>query len=321
VIAATANAGSTWVAQHLGLAMTPDLTGISCPRLGMCMAVGSTGANPPTGTVLTTHNGGTVWQAAAAPAAALAVTSVECSSIYYCVALVSDGTIVWSASTPDFGRTWQRLGDLTIGLQDARDLWCGTDGTCLVAGNMPTTAGHAQGAIDVSSDGGTSWTAGVVPTGTGLLQAVACASSVRCLAAGTSSNTVNTVVPSTGVLLVSGDEGHTWFPARRAPPVDDIFGIACPAVTECALAGTRWVRGASVGTGGLALSVDAGMTFFALTSAYTPLTLTALACPSARACVAVGGNTVVRADLTIPPPTSGHRTKVTQPPPRPAPIR
>jgi len=317
----TANSGIAWVAQHLGLAVTPDLTGISCPRAGVCMAVGSTGANPPIGTVLATHNGGMVWQLAAAPTGALAVTSVQCSSSAHCIALVSDGTITWSASTVNFGRTWQRLGDLTIGLQGARGLWCGADGTCLVAGDTPTTAGHAQGAIDVSGDGGVSWTAAAVVPGTGLLQAVTCASAIRCLAVGTSSTTANAVMPSSGVLLISGDAGHTWFPTRHPPPVDDIFGIACPTPDVCAIAGTRWIGGTTVGTGGLALSHDAGATFASMSTAYTPLTLTALACPTELTCVAVGGDTVVRADLTVLPPRSPGRSRETRPPPRPAPIR
>ena len=117
VIAATANGGATWTAQHLSLATSPDLTGISCPLVHVCMAVGSTGANPPAGTVLTTSDGGHTWQEVAAPQGALAVTSVLCTTSADCTALVSDGTILWSADTTDFGDSWQREGDLPDGLQ------------------------------------------------------------------------------------------------------------------------------------------------------------------------------------------------------------
>ena len=48
-----------------------------------------------------------------------------------------------------------------------------------------------------------------------------------------------------------------------------------------------------------------GQTFTTSTAAYVPLSLTALTCPTASACVAVGGNTVARiALLTAAPATT-----------------
>ncbi len=57
----------------------------------------------------------------------------------------------------------------------------------------------------------------------------------------------------------------------------------------------------AVGTGGVAESTDAGLTFRSATTSYVPITLTAVACPSVSRCIAVGGNTVARLTLLRPP--------------------
>lgn len=149
----------------------------------------------------------------------------------------------------------------------------------------------------VSTDDGVTWTAANVPTGTGLLQDAWCASATHCLAVGTTSNTVSDVVPAHGALLVSNDGGHSWFPAAGVQPVDNVFGIDCPSAKECVMVGTHWVDHTSVGVGGVAISDDGGVSFTSSSSVYTPLSLTAVACPTTASCVAVGGDTVARIAL------------------------
>ena len=90
---------------------------------------------------------------------------------------------------------------------------------------------------------------------------------------------------------------------RRRPlplPVDDVFGVACPSATQCAMVGTKWVGFPAVATGAVAQSVNGGVTFRASTAAYIPITLTALSCPTTLGCVAVGGDTVARLTLLTP---------------------
>ena len=50
----------------------------------------------------------------------------------------------------------------------------------------------------------------------------------------------------------------------------------------------------------MAQSLNGGTTFRASSSAYVPITLTALSCPDATSCVAVGGDTVARITLIAP---------------------
>jgi hypothetical protein len=311
VIDATVNGGTTWVAQPLPLASAPALTGISCPTIELCMAVGLSGSTAD-GVVLTTHRGGAVWGPVTTPAGATVITSVACASAVDCIVIASDGTQYWSAHSADFGHSWQRGGTLPAGLQDAGALSCVPGGPCLVTGFTATTAGHGQGAIVISGDRGATWTAANVPTGTGLLQSAVCATVTSCLAAGTTSTTISAVVPAKGEVLTSQDGGQTWIQSPTAPSADDVFAVACPSNRICAMVGTKWVGHPAVGTGAVAQSHDGGLSFTASTTAYTPLPLTALACFSPRACVAVGGNTVARLVLaTAKPRASSSSTTST----------
>jgi hypothetical protein len=297
VVDATVNGGRTWVAQPLGLDPAPALTGISCPTARLCMAVGL-GGSASDGVVLTTHDAGASWEAVAVPTGATVLTSVECQSAIDCTVIATDGATFWSAQSVDFGRLWQRGGSLPAGLQAAGSLTCVTGGACLVTGFTATTAGHGQGAIVISSDSGTTWTAANVPAKTGLLQSVDCATVTSCVAAGTTSTTVSAVVPAHGETLTSQDGGQTWTPSPARPPIDEIYGVACPSPRLCAMVGTKWVGNPAIGTGGVAQSRNGGQSFVGSTSEYTPLPLIALDCPTTRGCIAVGGNTLARIVLT-----------------------
>jgi hypothetical protein len=305
VVDATVDGGRTWTAEPLSLPGTPALTGISCPSVQSCMAVGLSGS-AQSGLVLTTRRGGADWEESSTPAGAIVMTAVDCTSVSDCTAISSDGTTFWSALSTDFGRTWQRGGDLPAGLEGAAGLSCVPGSSCLVTGFTATTGGHGQGAVVISLDGGTTWTAADVPAGTGLLQSAGCASPTSCLAVGTTSTTVTAVVPARGTVLTSDDGGHTWISSLRTTSIDDIFDIDCPSAVICAMVGTRWVGHPPVGTGAVAQSRNGGTSFVASTTAYTPLPLTALACPTPRRCVAVGGDTVARIVFPHAAPRRSH---------------
>jgi hypothetical protein len=302
VIDATIDGGKTWVVQPLELTATPSLSSISCPSLRLCMAVGLSGTGDA-GIVLTTRSAGADWLQAATPAGAVVITSVDCADPGDCTAIASDGTSFWSAQSANFGQSWQREGNLPPGLQDAGNLSCASDATCLVTGFLATTAGHGQGAIVFSADGGGTWAASSVPTGTGLVQSAVCASIDSCLAVGTTSTTVSAVVPARGALLQSDDDGRTWVDSPTTPPVDDIYGVACPSATTCVIVGTHWIGTPTVGTGAVGHSDDGGASFIASRTEYAPLALTAVSCPTTRRCVAVGGDTVARVSLPGSEPT------------------
>lgn len=308
MIVATKNGGRTWRGQHVTGGSTPELSGVSCPTKADCMAVGSNGASlPGSGVVLATTDGGATWNPVAAPTGALTVVAVTCASVSSCLVIVNDGTLIWSAISTDFGQAWQRQGNLPFLFQAGDDLSC-TSGGCLVAGYAPTGTGTGEGAIGLSTDGGHTWSLASVPNGIGVLRSATCSDATDCLAGGSTSTSVNDVVPAQGALLHSADSGHTWQPANGAPPVGDVFDIECPSATVCAMVGTVWKGTPAVGTGGVAESGDAGTTFHLSSSAYVPLPLTALSCPTATACVAAGGDTVARVKVAPPKPHHGGRS-------------
>jgi photosystem II stability/assembly factor-like uncharacterized protein len=302
VITATVNGGLSWEAQHLALATPPDLSGISCVTRSRCMAVGSTGSASTTGLVLTTVDAGASWEQAAIPTGSYGLIAVACSTLDNCTALVNSGVILQSAQTSDFGRTWQTDGNLPGGLQGAGDLTCTVTGSCLVAGFSTTTTGHGQGAIAVSADGGHTWVTADVPAGSGLLHDVACPTASTCLAVGTGSTTLSDIDEAKGELLDSVDGGKKWARSPTTPPVDDSYGIACPVDGVCAMVGTRWVGSPPLATGAVALRKSHGRVFTEAKSAYIPLTLTALSCPTDAGCMAVGGDTLARITLPAPAP-------------------
>ncbi len=317
VIAATTNGGATWKAQQVAGGSTPQLSGVSCPSATQCMAVGSNGASlPGSGVVVTTSDAGTTWAAAGSPQNALVVSSVTCASPSDCTVIVGDGTSTWAAHSSDFGQSWQQQGDLPSGFLPQNDLTCVAGGACIDAGYVPTSNSHGQGAVAVSADGGQTWALASVPSGVGVLQSTACLSASICLAAGTTGTTVSDVVPAKGELLRSVDAGHTWVSSSGALPVEDVYGLACPSTDQCAMVGTEWFGLPAVGVGAVGQSIDAGVTFRGSTTSYIPFTLTAVACPSAAACIAVGGHTVARITLrhpTVHPAGTGSAATTTSP--------
>ena len=219
MIVATTNGGISWKAQYVAGGSTPQLSSVSCPTATECMAVGSNGASlPGSGVIVTTDDAGVAWSPATAPMEALTVTSVTCASATDCTAIVSDGTSTWSAHSIDFGQSWQQEGDLPPQFLAGNDLSCTAGGSCLVAGYVPTSNGHGEGAVAVSADGGQTWSQATVPPGLGVLQGAACLSASLCLAVGTTTTTVSDVVPAKGELLHSADGGHTWEQATGPLP-------------------------------------------------------------------------------------------------------
>ena len=212
-------------------------------------------------------------------------------------------------TAPTSGRAGNRRASSRRRSSAGNDLTCVAGGSCLVAGYVPTSNGHGAGAVALSADGGQTWSLATVPAGIGLLQSVACLTAAECLAAGTTNTTVSDVVPAKGELLAART-GAT--PGRRRP-------ARCPSTTSSASparppsSAPWWGHGGSASRpsppGRSPRASTAGVTFRISPTAYTPITLTALSCPTTTGCVAVGEDTVARLTLLKPkPPPAASRS-------------
>ena len=298
VIVGTADGGATWAVRADPLTAPSTLMSISCPDDRHCMAVGYLAGAQLAGAAVTTSDGGRRWHTVNAPAGASELVAVSCRGGGRCLVLASDGSSLWSATTSDFGASWQRAGALDPGFAGVGGLSCPDAGTCVTAGYVPTGPGHGNGAIQVTTDGGATWQAASVPAGTGLLHDVACTDSRTCVAVGTSSTTTSGIAPDRGVVVTSGGVLTTFGAGRPPPALGDTFGVSCGAPASCAAVGIAWTSAhPPVPTVGVATTLDGGSAWRTPESRYVPSGLAAVDCPTASSCVAVGGDVTARLAL------------------------
>ena len=257
------------------------------------------------------------WQAAQAPSQASApggpLTAVACAHAGSCAAVgtsgggavletraAATGTVVISTAVASTGAAWTPVAvpkpasattssSLTV-------VTCPAAAACLAGGSY-RSAGQQQGLLVSGHD--RSWTATRAPLPANAaaapqarISAVACASATACVAVGRYATST-----SRDALLVSG-HGSAWS-GRAAPlPADasarpdaTLVSVACPAATSCTAVGS-YVDGLGNRQGMLVLLQGSNWTAVRAplpADAKVPgAALTAVACPSATACVAVG---------------------------------
>jgi len=300
VVNATTDGGTAWKTEAVPPGPT-DLVAVTCADAKHCVAVGQAGTTTQSGTVVGTVDGGRRWSLLGSPSGAIDLVGVQCSSRKDCLAVATDGTTYWAAGTVDGGMTWQRLGDLPPQLAAPGLLSCTGPTDCIVAGYTPTTPGHGTGTLVLTSDGGATWSAAVLPSTIGLLRGVTCFLTV-CRAVGTSSTSVADVAQAAGQLLTSTDGGTTWEVTPTPPLLGDAFDIACPAGNSCAAVGTDWVPSSPpTPIGGVSSTADGGTSWKTPKLLDLPTSLVSVACPTTTSCVAVGGDVIAR--ITMPPPS------------------
>ncbi len=301
VIVGTTDGGATWAVQPDPLPTPSTLSSISCPDARHCMAVGYLAGAQLAGTAVTTSDGGRRWHTVTAPAGATELVGVGCRGAGRCLVLATDGSALWSATTLDFGSSWQRAGTLPAGFAGAGGVSCPDTATCLTAGYVPTGPGHGGGAIAVTTDGGASWQPAAVPTGTGLLHGVACTDDRTCVAVGTSSTTTSGIAPDKGTVVTSSGGLATFGVARAPSTIGDVFGVSCHRPASCAAVGIAWTSASPPAPiAGVVTTLDGGSAWRTPRSRYVPSGLAGVDCPTATSCIAVGGDVIAR--LTLPTP-------------------
>ena len=284
-----------------------SLSGISCPSVSVCFAVGSNSSG--NAIVEQTTNGGGQWVADTDGVAGLGLDAISCADADHCVAVggVSLGGIIGPSNavlvTTDGGTNWEAStvssvdGYLTsVSCSDVEHCW----------------ATAAVGIVGVSSvivttDGGTSWTtlpwsAPPLPADqskpmTSELNAITCTTTNDCLAVGQASyeTTLTPPIETEGVISTTSDGGQTW--QSQLISANDITGISCANADECVAVGQNTVVAGQTSTYSAyqVVTTDGAATWTVSTLASgaqfsggnTPA-INAISCPDTLHCVAVG---------------------------------
>jgi hypothetical protein len=308
-----ARSGSTWTATEAPLpagaravAQDVQLTGLACPSVTSCVAVGSyvTSTDAIQGVVLA--GAGTSWTPVKAAKADSFLNTVACTSATSCVALGGYGNehgLVLSGA----GTSWTAAQaplptGATVLYPGFTSVACPAVGSCVAAGGYGDSAGNNHGML--LSGSGTSWTAKTTPLPAGAesagqfagLNAVACASTAACTAVGgyldSSGNTQGMLLAGSGTSWTA-TEAPLPGDASSSNPFSGISAVACPASASCIAVG-QYQNSAAVSLG--LLLTGSGTTWTATeaplpagASATIPgASVNSVACPAATDCMAGG---------------------------------
>jgi len=223
---------------------------------------------------------GAPWKQTASIETGSLVQSVACAGVRWCVAIASDSSHVFSASTLNAGGSWTTGGSLPAGTGTIQQLSCSSPTSCLAAGT--TSAGQVE--LAVTANGGATWTASALPATPAIVAVLSasCRTDATCLAVvATNSTGASTIVESS--------DGGATFGALLDPstsPVSQPLAVSCVATT-CVVVG-RSTAGA-----GAALQMTSNEKSRPLSLSYVPTALLAVSCPTTARCVAVSSASLV----------------------------
>lgn len=326
VLDVTRDGGATWTVRQLSVDayQSSRAQPLSCPSVNTCYLLAGTGnVTQPRISLRITTDGGKTWRDRGTLISCAAVTcdsplALACPSTAVCYA------IVWSLNGPpsegallvtrNGGASWskQTLAEDSSDPLAVRPLACPGINDCYLGGARVVRgsgrAGTGKPRIEVTHDGGRTWTARYP----GAYLSLSCPAARQCYAAG-----------DRGRLAVTTDGGKTW--KQRSLPVTDTYAtdqpIACPTATTCYTiepprdntplwsttdSGVTWKPGPSdISYAVMALACPGTTTCYAVgytgevvkttdgrswwnPTPYTRHSLNAIACPSAGACYVVG---------------------------------
>jgi photosystem II stability/assembly factor-like uncharacterized protein len=241
VISVTHDGGATWQ-QSIASTDGTYFSGISCPSISTCMAVGILPSAMSHPQLFRTIDGGRSWTMQQMPGPREIPLALSCSTTLNCTTIGLDQTepapTPVSYFTTDGGQNWT-ASDLPPNFQPSgtsqSPLDCFAGGRCIATGS--TLSGSPQGSAFMiySVDGGATWTPAQAPSiaGSGLMS---CANSEHCVSIEMDFSSFQTV---TGELMTN-DGGASWAAvsatgltsndALTAPWLDS---ISCPTTSDC----------------------------------------------------------------------------------------
>jgi photosystem II stability/assembly factor-like uncharacterized protein len=312
---------------------------IACGDTAHCVAAGADATGH--GVIGTTTDGAASWLDKSLPAGTPALIATTCADITHCLA-VGQGAILTSANG---GTSWKMqppptpkttlMGvscqsatmclstgasvNPTGGLYNGEILRSTDGGTTWSADSLPTgTMAMADvtcptatsciavgGGILTSGDGGQSWQVGTVPGGTGVLQSISCSTSLVCVAVG--ANPIGASNSNAPAFaIMTANGGQSWSNVPMPSATASIHGVTCAPLGDCYAIGPNPAGSLSA----MLTSSDQGMTW-----APTPVpggltSISGLACPATTTCISVGR---VGQNSGVARTVAGVSTLVTQP--------
>ena len=292
VVLATANAGVTWSNQVI----PPEagyLSRIDCTTRRLCTAVGQEAQTSDGQAVaLGTDDGGTSWVLEPVPATVLDITALDCRPGGGCLAVGSTagGAVALAADSAVAG--WTVLGPLPAGITGATSLSCTTADDCWATGSRAVDSDHVAGAVALTTDGGTTWTAVATPKGLGYLNGVSCqagpATGSGALPTTTvpapTTTTTAPAAPGASTTATTAPAATTTTATTPPAPVVGVAGADCVVVgtTSTTLNGSRTGQGVLLDTG------NGGATWSSPPVGATSASLAGVSCTTVGSCVVVG---------------------------------
>jgi hypothetical protein len=294
------------------------LSGVACPSATVCVAAGgyAESSGESQGLLLTLHGSSWIPARAPVPAGASANPGADMSGLMACPSVttcVAAGDYTDSSGNSQVmlltghGSSWTAVkAPLPAGAPSNPEaslsgIACPSAVMCVAVGDYTGSSGETRGLLLTGH--GSSWTVAEMPLPAGArpgagLSGVACPSAIVCVAVG--DYTGSSGKPQ-GLLLTR--RGSSWTAIRAPLPVGagaepSLWGVACPSATACVVAGSTADSSSSphspsqglllTGHGSSWTAVTAPTPAGASAAAGDSVSLDAMACPSASACVVNG---------------------------------
>lgn len=248
-------------------AATPELPGTTLTAAA-CWSSGCLlgGAGPDGAVVVIVNPARKAASTTATHPAGSGISAITCTGPGRCLALVTSTTTTAVFQTTDSGASWTQRSTLPLALAVATAVSCPNPTDCVAVGTGPDGAAAAR-----SVDGGVAWRLGAIPKGLATFTSANCGSRHWCLATARRAN-------ETAVLLRSTDGGVAWTPIPS--PLPAVAAVTCELAPTCVAAGGGTSGGAI--TSGLRTEHPT-----ALTLAYVPDPIIAVACATPAKCAAI----------------------------------
>ncbi len=251
------------------------LSGVSCPSLGLCVAVDGAGR-----ALLSTHAAGataSAWSTPFALRGAGALTSVSCPSTALCVAVDGEGRAVLSTqpAVPGTG-AWSEAFALA-GVKGLVSVSCASTALCVAV----DSEGQLVFSTDPSLAGPSAWSAPFAVGGAEKLTAVSCASTGLCVAVSSTGQVALSTAPAAGA--------SAWH-ARPLDPGLGLVAVSCFAGGSCvALASDGEALASSNAAAAIGASAPGSGATWSATAFDVFAAPTAVSCAASGVCVAVDG--------------------------------